>query len=326
MGKRAIARMKFTFKAKPRAKRLRMDLDEAAGSDDDGFKFDSDEDVEAKTAAALAAVAIPDDKIPGLGRSLADRTLLATAGAYKKTKRDWEPQRPWKKQCLMPNSTRGKPWGKMDDVPRQRRTTLPVSRLSAAGRTEGRPSIEGRLVTSHLGRLYAPTVAFDSTRRKPCKEVGNAATIIRKGGLDIQRQSTEWVYYHGEMHVGCAMWTTAGKLSSRFIIHAVGPDARHHRWPTQSHQLDLRRTVRSALMVADGLGVTSITMPAISTGPGRYPKYLAAQEIVAECLKFIDDYPATTMRLIVLMNEDEVTTSIFTQTLKEEKLQRQLQG
>ncbi|EGZ23340.1 hypothetical protein PHYSODRAFT_483185 [Phytophthora sojae] len=154
---------------------------------------------------------------------------------------------------------------------------------------------------------------------------GLAATIVRKGDQVIQRESNEWIYRYREVRVGSVVWTSAGKVSSRFIIHAVGPDVSHYRWPTQQHQLNLRRTVRSALVVADALGVTSVTMPAISTGPARYPKYLAAREIVAECLQYCDDYPATSLRLIVLMNEGEVTTSIFTQALKEERQQRQLQ-
>ncbi|KAH7485571.1 uncharacterized protein KRP23_4617 [Phytophthora ramorum] len=154
---------------------------------------------------------------------------------------------------------------------------------------------------------------------------GLAATIVRKGGLEIQRQSTEWVYYHGEVHVGSAIWTTAGKLSSKYIIHTVGPDVTNYRWPTPQHQLDLRQAVRSALKVAHDLGIKSMAIPAISTGVSNYPKYLAAQEIVAECLQFCDDSLPTRLRLIVLMNEDEVTTSIFSQTLKGARQQRQLQ-
>ncbi|EGZ23348.1 hypothetical protein PHYSODRAFT_378699, partial [Phytophthora sojae] len=152
---------------------------------------------------------------------------------------------------------------------------------------------------------------------------GLAATIVRKGGPEIRRQSDEWIHYQGEVKVGSAVWTTAGNLSSRFIIHTVGPDV-SYRWLTQQQQLELRQTVRSALAVADDLEVTSVAIPAISTGPGRcYPRRLAAREIVAECLQYCDDCPATTLRLIVLMNEDELTTSIFAKALKEERQRRQ---
>lgn len=113
MGKRAMARMKFTFKP---LKRLRMDLDEAAGSGDDDFNFDSDA-AEAATAAALAAVEIPEDKLATVGRSIvkdANRALLPSLGKHKRAARDvdgWEPQRQWKKPRLKPSRTGVKPWG-----------------------------------------------------------------------------------------------------------------------------------------------------------------------------------------------------------------------
>ncbi|KAE9319689.1 hypothetical protein PF008_g18213 [Phytophthora fragariae] len=345
-----MARIKFTFK------RLRVGLDD---SESDEFNFDSDEDDEAEagTAAALAAVEIPEDKLAAVGRSIvkdANTALLPTLGKRKATARDvggWEPQ--WKKPRLMSTtSTTG-------SAPIHMQHLLPVSRLAAAGRVEAGSSFARHSTTTDMskllgvqaftatsmgrtevGRVEKPKIIVmrgDPTDWSTAAIVNDAnsllfhnsglgATIVRKGGLEIQRQSNAWVYYHGEVSVGSAMWTTAGKLSSTFVIHAVGPDVSHHRWPTHQHQLDLRRAVRSALAIADDLGVKSIAMPAISTGRARYPKYLAAREIVAECLQFCDEFPSTTLRLIVLMNEDEMTTSIFTQALKEEKQQRQLQS
>ncbi|KAG6953277.1 hypothetical protein JG688_00012908 [Phytophthora aleatoria] len=154
---------------------------------------------------------------------------------------------------------------------------------------------------------------------------GLAATIARKGGLEIQRHSSEWVYHYGEVPIGSAMWTTAGKLSSKFIIYTVGPDVSLYRWPTPRHHLELRQAIRSALHMADNLGVTSVAMPALCTGVCGYPKYLAAREIVTECLEFCDNCPSTSLRLIALMNEDEVTTSIFVQAMKDARQQRQLE-
>ncbi|KAL3673047.1 hypothetical protein V7S43_002342 [Phytophthora oleae] len=76
---------------------------------------------------------------------------------------------------------------------------------------------------------------------------GLRAKIVTKGGLGIQSQSNEWVSDFGEDPVGSAMWTTAGRLSSKFIVHTVGPDVSNYRWPTPHHQFALRRAVRSAL-------------------------------------------------------------------------------
>ncbi|GMF45776.1 unnamed protein product [Phytophthora fragariaefolia] len=329
-----MARLKFTFK------RLRMDLDEAGSSGDDAFNFDTGD--EAETAAALAAVQIPAPSLSAV------RPLAA----------DWESENRWKKPRLMASGTQVKPAGSWIGVaeiaPTKTKTFGSVSRLAAASNEDRGISFAGNAehaAIGHPSQLQYPTTCTTvdtSTSEKPKLLVmrgdptdwstaaivndansllqhkcGLGAAIVRKGGVEIQRQSTAWVYRYGEVHVGCAMWTTAGNLSSRFIIHTVGPDVSRHRWPTQQHQLGLRRAVRSALMVADGLGVTSVLMPAISMGSGRYPKYLAAQEIVTECLQYCNDCSATKLRLIVLMNEDEVTTSIFKQVLKEKNQQRQ---
>ncbi|KAL3673042.1 hypothetical protein V7S43_002337 [Phytophthora oleae] len=155
---------------------------------------------------------------------------------------------------------------------------------------------------------------------------GLRENIVSKGGLDIQHQSYEWVYFKGKVPVGSAMWTTAGRLSNKFIIHTVGPDVSNYRWPTPHHQFALRRAVRSALNVANSLRLTSVAIPALCTCLNRYPKYLAAREIVAECLAFCDDCSSTTLRLIVFMNEDQVTTSMFVQAMKDARLQRQASG
>ncbi|KAK1933674.1 Uncharacterized protein P3T76_011888 [Phytophthora citrophthora] len=148
--------------------------------------------------------------------------------------------------------------------------------------------------------------------------------IISKGGLSIQNQSNEWVYFQGEVPVGSAIWTTSGRLSSKVIIHTVGPNITNYRWPTPHHQFALRRAVRSALNVANSLHLTSVAIPALCTGLNRYPKYMAAREIVNECLAFCDTCPVTSLRLIVFMNEDEVTTSMFVQAMKDARQQRKM--
>ncbi|OWZ22038.1 hypothetical protein PHMEG_0003329 [Phytophthora megakarya] len=152
---------------------------------------------------------------------------------------------------------------------------------------------------------------------------GLAATIVNKGGLDILYECRQWIYSRGEVPVGSAMWTTAGKLSSTIIIHTVGPDVSSYRHPTLRHQQELRDAVRSALSIANDLSMTSVAIPALCTGVSHYPKYLAAREIVAECLEFCDDYPFTELRLIVFMNEDQLATTAFVQAMKDVKEQRQ---
>jgi len=327
-----MARFSFT------SRRLRVDPDEASSSGDDGFNSGSDDAEAAATAAdlpggKLATVdaqkrtffrAADGKPVPSPGRRQGGVERCETRGPHKKARLQTAPT---------PSQTQRRQVEHAQRRPRPR----PVSRL-AASRT--RTSLSSHTEVSGATSATAEKPKVIVMRGDPTDwsaaaivndansslqhDAGLAAAIVRAGGWEIQRQCIEWVYYNGQVPVGSAMWTTAHRLSSRFVIHAVGPSVGGHRWPTLQHQLELRQAVRSALTVVGGLGVTSVTIPAISTGTSGYPKHLAAQDIVAECLAFCDDCTPTTLRLIVLMNEDEATTSIFSQALKEQRqLKRQ---
>ena len=86
---------------------------------------------------------------------------------------------------------------------------------------------------------------------------GVAAAIVRKGGAIIQQESNKI----GFVPIGSAAITTAGKLSCKAIIHAVGP-----RMGEGDEDNKLRKAVRSSLILALEKGYASISMPAISSG------------------------------------------------------------
>ena len=60
-------------------------------------------------------------------------------------------------------------------------------------------------------------------------------------------------------------------VSARAIIHASGPN-----FDAETAALDLGRCYADALTLADQLGASSISMPAISTGRRGYPMFAAA--------------------------------------------------
>jgi len=88
-----------------------------------------------------------------------------------------------------------------------------------------------------------------------------------------------------------------GKHGTRFIVHAVGPDCNGRR--VEDCAADLANAYRSALMVAEEIGATSIAFPSISTGIYGFP-YERAAEIVAD----IVTSHRGAVRTIVLMDRD----------------------
>ncbi|ETP36908.1 hypothetical protein F442_15228 [Phytophthora nicotianae P10297] len=341
----------------------RVDL-EGDENSDFNFGSDEDE-VASKVAAVAAVVlpalnlSVTDAQQQDIVSDAHD--LLQSAVKRQREGKSWETQGHSKEprlesKVLMSSLNRsgkqswGRWMGKPDNLqrPSKMRAPTPVPRLAANVIDKG-IDFSQENSAELIGKLPSPVVKGPNNERPKIivmrgdptdwstaaivsdtnsllhHKSGLAATIVRKGGWGIQRQCSEWIYYNGEVPVGSAMWTTAGNLSSKYIIYTVGPNVSIHRSPMPHHQLELRCAVRSALNEADSLGVSSVAMPALCTGVCRYPKYLAAREIVTECLEFCDECSLTSLRLIVLMNEDEVTTSIFVRALNDTRQQRQLE-
>ncbi len=142
----------------------------------------------------------------------------------------------------------------------------------------------------NLGRLTVELVEGDITELEADAIVnaansylkhggGVAAAIVRKGGYVIQEESDRWVREHGPVPVGDVAVTTAGRLKARYVIHAVGP-----RYGEEGGDEKLASAIRRSLEKADELGLSSIAMPAISTGAFGYP-YERCARVMAGVLR-----------------------------------------
>ena len=95
---------------------------------------------------------------------------------------------------------------------------------------------------------------------------GLAKLIVQRGGLEIERESDTLMRKRGyqALHIGDAVPTVAGNLPCKFVIHAVGPE-----WVKHSHTENmklLKKACLQSLKVASKLGLSSIAIPAISSG------------------------------------------------------------
>jgi len=99
---------------------------------------------------------------------------------------------------------------------------------------------------------------------------GVAGAISRNGGPTIQDESDDWIRDYGDVLTGDVAFTSAGELAAKFVIHAVGPiwSARN----ASKCENQLRNAVTNSLRCADQLGVSSISIPAISSGIFGFPK------------------------------------------------------
>ena len=136
---------------------------------------------------------------------------------------------------------------------------------------------------------------------------GVAGAIVRKGGRVIQEESDRIVEERGKVPVGKAVYTSGGNLKAKYVIHTVGPV-----WGEGREEEKLRSAVRSALKVAEDLGVSSVALPAISTGIFGYPKREGVKVIVDEVLKFLKN-DAQHLKEVRLVSIDSETAFLFSE-------------
>lgn len=135
---------------------------------------------------------------------------------------------------------------------------------------------------------------------------GVAGAIVRRGGPQVQAESSQWVRDHGLVTHEEPAFTHAGTLPCRYVIHAVGP-----RWGEGDKEAKLTAALRGSLQVAEHLGLSSIALPAISTGIFGFPKSLAARVCLASIQGYLADTPTSNLKLIRLVLFDQATLQPF---------------
>jgi len=136
---------------------------------------------------------------------------------------------------------------------------------------------------------------------------GVAWAISKKGGPAIQKESDDWIRQHGQVSHSHPAWTSGGLLPAKYVIHAVGPV-----WGDGDEDNKLESAVTGCLRVADELKLTSIALPAISTGIFGFPKDRAARIIFSAIEKYFESNTSNLM-VVKLVLFDQPTVDVFLQ-------------
>ena len=135
---------------------------------------------------------------------------------------------------------------------------------------------------------------------------GVAWAISKKGGPAIQKESDEWIRQRGSVPHSHPAWTSGGLLPAKYVIHAVGPV-----WGDGDEDNKLADAVTGCLRVADELKLTSIAMPAISTGIYGFPKERAAKIIFSAIEKYFVENSSSGLKIVKLVLFDQATVDVF---------------
>ncbi|HEY7042159.1 MAG TPA: O-acetyl-ADP-ribose deacetylase [Nocardioidaceae bacterium] len=103
---------------------------------------------------------------------------------------------------------------------------------------------------------------------------GVDGAIHRAGGPAVLQDCIE--RFPNGLATGHAGWTTAGRLSARWVIHVVGPN---HAAGETDRSL-LTSCYANALAVADELGARTVAFPLVSAGIYGWPLQDAANAAV----------------------------------------------
>ncbi len=100
---------------------------------------------------------------------------------------------------------------------------------------------------------------------------GVAGAIKKAGGKEIEEEAVS----KGPISVGEVVATGAGKLNTKYIVHAavMGQDFR-------TDAETIRRATKNSLLKADELGLKSIAFPALGTGVGGFSLAECAQIMI----------------------------------------------
>ena len=135
---------------------------------------------------------------------------------------------------------------------------------------------------------------------------GVAWAISKKGGPAIQKESDDWIRQQGPVPHSHPAWTSGGLLPAKYVIHAVGPV-----WGDGDEDNKLADAVTGSLRLADELKLTSIAMPAISTGIFGFPKERAAKIIFSAIEKYFVENSSSGLKIVKLVLFDEATANVF---------------
>ncbi|MFA6349849.1 MAG: macro domain-containing protein [Candidatus Omnitrophota bacterium] len=107
---------------------------------------------------------------------------------------------------------------------------------------------------------------------------GVAGTIRKKGGKSIEEEAVK----KGPIKIGESIFTKAGELPAKYVIHAatMGLDF-------ETDETKIRNSARSALDLAEELKVESVAFPALGCGTGGFPLLASAKVMAQEVLRHV---------------------------------------
>ena len=143
---------------------------------------------------------------------------------------------------------------------------------------------------------------------------GLAGKILAAAGENIEIQSRQLIQEYGEIDSGMAVYTEAGRLPYKAVIHAVGP-----RMGEGDEQRKIEQAVSRSLLLCEANEWNSIAFPAIGTGIFNVPIEICAQAFFRSITHFWDARQESEVEKIVICLKQE-TFKPFVNAFREDSI------
>ena len=193
-------------------------------------------------------------------------------------------------------------------------TTISLSAPSKPGEAE-KTSTHSLQLDICLGNIVHERVdAIVNAANEDLKHIGGLAKgIVDNGGVTIQAESNRHVQTHGKVLTGSCVCLGAGKLACKKIIHAVGPQ---WRGGGKGEEHTLYSTIYKCLECADSESLTSIALPAISTGVYGVPEVVCARASLTAVRNYCQSRPTSSITQVKFILYTKSALQHFGSTFK----------
>lgn len=135
---------------------------------------------------------------------------------------------------------------------------------------------------------------------------GVAGAIKKKGGKIIEQEAVA----KGPIKIGEAVYTQAGNLPAKFVIHAatMGMDFK-------TDEIKIRQSCASSLDVAEGLKLKSLAFVALGCGVGGFSYLVCAKIMAQEIFRHLRETPRIWLGQIIFCLYDKQAYKVFNETV-----------
>jgi O-acetyl-ADP-ribose deacetylase (regulator of RNase III)/ADP-ribose pyrophosphatase YjhB (NUDIX family) len=125
---------------------------------------------------------------------------------------------------------------------------------------------------------------------------GVAGAIKRKGGKIIEEEAVK----KGPIKIGEAIFTSAGSLPAKYVIHAatMGMDFK-------TDELKIRNSAKNSLKVAEELKISSVAFPALGCGVGGFSHLASAKIMAQEVFRHLREHKSCLKEIIFCLYDKE---------------------